>query len=346
MYRCAIVGVSGNRASGLAEAYRHVRRGRLVAISARTQDKLDAFGERFGVTARYTDYREMFEKEKPDLVHVNTPPNVRLEVFQAAEDAGVPAVLVEKPLAVQGEDYRAIRAFTQSCRVKIAINHQLHFHPRRQYLQRFVQDGKIGEVRFIEASARMNMAYQGTHSLQAIGAFNPDATAVSVFGQASGAQGLQESPKHHYAPDQCLAAISYDNGVSGILRCGLNAPHVIDGPVHLHKRVAVYGSRGHVTWTMWSWETYADGQHHAGRHQYYAEDILGQAAMTEAMFDWLADSRAVHPLNIQAALSDFGVVLAAYMGALQHAVVALPVEPVDHLVERLRARLSEGAPRT
>jgi len=343
MYKCAIVGVSGNRAPDLAEAYRHIRRGRLVAISARTPDKLDAFGDRFGVAARYTDYREMFEKEKPDLVHVNTPPNVRLEVFQAAEAAGVPAVLVEKPLAVQGEDYRAIRAFAETCAVKIAINHQLHFHPRRQYLQRFVQDGKIGEVRFIEASARMNMAYQGTHSLQAIGAFNPGAAPLSVFGQASGAQGLQESPKHHYAPDQCLAAISYDNGVSGILRCGLNAPHVIDGPVHLHKRVAVYGSRGHVLWTMWSWETYADGQHHSGRHHYYAEDILGQAAMTEAMFDWLADDHAVHPLHIQTALSDFGIVLAAYMSAIQHAPVALPVDPMDNLVDRLRARLSAEA---
>ena len=339
MYKCAIVGVSGTRAAGHAEAYRHVRRGRLVAISARTQDKLDAFGERFGVAARYSDYREMFEKEQPDLVHVNTPPNVRLEVFQAAEAAGVPALLVEKPLAVQGEDYRAIREFAATCKVKIAINHQLHFQPRRQYLQRFVEDGKIGEVRLIEASARMNMAYQGTHSLQAIGAFNPGATAVSVFGQVSGAQGLQESPKHHYAPDQCLASIAYDNGVSGVLRCGLNAPHVIEGPVHLHKRAAVYGSRGHVIWTMWSWETSSGGQLAMGRHDYYAEDILGQAAMTEAMFDWLADSRAAHPLNIQAALSDFGIVLGIYMSALQHAPVALPVAPADELVEQLRARL-------
>jgi len=343
MFKCAIVGVSGSRADGLAEAYRHVRRGRLAAVSARTPDKLDAFGERFGVAARYADYREMFEKEKPDLVHVNTPPTVRLEVFQAAEEAGVPAVLVEKPLAVQGEDFRAIRAFAQSCKVKIAINHQLHFHPRRQYLQRFVQDGKIGEVRFIEASARMNMAYQGTHSLQAIGAFNPGATPVSVFGQASGAQGLQETPKHHYAPDHCLAAIDYDNGVSGLLRCGLNAPHVIDGPVHLHKRVAVYGTRGHVTWTMWSWETNSDGRMAAGRHDYYDEDILGQAAMTEAMFDWLGDGRALHPLNIHAALSDFGIVLGAYMSALQHAPVQLPVEPPDGLMAQLRATLGAEA---
>ena len=341
MYKCAIVGVSGSRAAGLAEAYAHVRRGRLVAVSARTQDKLDAFGDRFGVVARYTDYAEMFEQEKPDLVHVNTPPNVRLEVFQAAEAAGVPALLVEKPLAIEGEDYCAIRAFAAVCKTKIAINHQLQFQPRRAYLQRFVQDGKIGAVRLIEASARMNMAYQGTHSLQAIGAFNPDAAATSVFGQVSGAEGLQESPKYHYAPDQTLAAIDYDNGISGLLRCGLNAPHVIDGPVHMHKRVAVYGTRGHIIWTMWSWETSADGHFAAGRHDYYAEDILGQAAMTEAMFDWLANDAARHPLNIQTALSDFGIVLGIYTSALRHAPAPLPIEPPDHLIEQLRAHFKE-----
>ena len=182
--------MGGNRATGLAEAYRHIKRGQLAAISTRRPDKLEEFGNRFEVKARYTDYREMFEQEQPDLVHINTPPSVRLEIFKSAEAADIPAVLVEKPLAIQGEDYLKIRDFAQTCRLKIAINHQLYFHPRRQILQRFVQEGKLGEVRFIEASARMNLAYQGTHSLQAIGAFNPIGKPTSVFGQVSGVEGL------------------------------------------------------------------------------------------------------------------------------------------------------------
>ena len=109
MYKCAIIGVSGGRARGLAEAYAHIERGALACISTRQRDKLDAFGERFGVAARYTDYREMFAKEKPDLVHVNTPPTVRLEIFEAAAAAGIPSIIVEKPLACQGEDFLAIR---------------------------------------------------------------------------------------------------------------------------------------------------------------------------------------------------------------------------------------------
>ena len=54
MYKCAIIGVSGGRAAGLAEAYAHVQKGRLAAVSTRTEENLHAFGERFGVCLLYT----------------------------------------------------------------------------------------------------------------------------------------------------------------------------------------------------------------------------------------------------------------------------------------------------
>ena len=60
-------------------------------------------------------------------------------------------------------------------------------------------------------------------------------------------------------------------------------------------------------WTMWSWEAGYDGKLESGVHEYGDEDILGQAAMTEAMFDWLEDEGAVHPLCLDAAMPDFAV---------------------------------------
>ena len=341
MLKAAIIAVSGWRARALADAYSHVKRAKLAAISTRQRDKLDAFGEHYGINSRYTDYREMFEKEKPDIVHVNTPPHVRLEIFKAAEAAGIAAVIVEKPLAIQAEDFLAIRAFAASKpRVKITINHQLQFHPRRQQLQNLVQDGAIGDLRLIDASSRMNLAYQGTHSLQAIGAFNPDGQPKSVFGQVAGGQGLLENVKQHYAPDQSLATIEYSNGVQASLRCGENAPQVQAGdPINKHKRVAVYGSRGYIHWTMFSWETLIDGVYQSGEHQFYEQDILGQAAMTEAMIDWLEDETTVHPLNLESAIGDFSVILALYTSALNRQVVEFPFEPESGLIDKLRAAL-------
>ena len=343
-YTCAIIGASGSRARGHADAFRFVKRGRLVAASSRNRAKLDEFCTEFGIERRFTDYREMLETARPDLVFVNTPPDVRLEILEAARNAGTPGLIVEKPLAIQGEDYRAILEFAGAAGEhragpKVAINHQLHFHPRRQALQRLVAGGGIGDVRFVEASSGMNLAYQGTHSLQAISAFLPGRSPVSVFGQASGTDGLADTPKKHFAPDESLASVKYEGGIDAVLRCGANAPRVGDGPIHAHKRIAVYGTKGAAHWTMWSWETLVEGIRDGGEHRYPDEDVRGQAAMTDAMLDWIEDDGAVHPLNLDAALVDFNVILGLYESSLHRKVVPLPVEPEDDLMARLRRAL-------
>ncbi len=340
MYKCAIIGVSGSRAHGHAEAYQHIKRGKLSAISTRNRENLDSFADKFQVSARYTDYREMFERERPDLVHVNTPPDVRLEVFRAANAAGIPALFVEKPLAIDVQDYLAIQDFAKDCQVKIAINHQLHFHPRRLALQKLVQDGKIGEIRFIDTSARMNLAYQGTHALQAVNGFNPQGAPIDVFGQVSGIKGLLPNRGQHFSPDQCVAQISFDNGIDTLLRCGTSAPSMGDERVSQHVRVAVYGTDGYIHWTMRSWELNHNGRTDSGAHIYAEENILGQALATEAMFDWLSDEKISHPLNLSHSLRDFNVILSIYMGALEHRVIALPSSPKQNLLASLRQRLS------
>lgn len=340
MYKCAIIGVGPNRARGLAEAYQHIGRGRLTAVSARTADHLTQFANEFAVEGRYTDYREMFESEKPDLVHVNTPPTVRLEVMEAAQAAGVSALIVEKPLAVEAEDYRAIRAFAAGSRLKVAINHQLHFQPRRFEFQQRVQDGQIGDLLSVDASCGMNLAYQGTHTLQAIGAFLPGRRPVQVFGQVSGAAGLVDTPRKHFAPDSAQAVINFDDGIQAHLQSGETAPRVGREGIHTHKRVAVYGTRGYVHWTMWSWEIGIDGRVESGVHEYPDEDILGQARMTEAMFDWMEEEGARHALNLDAALTDFNTVLGVYVSALERRPVTLPVEAPDGLIDRLRTALA------
>ena len=337
-YKCGIVGVSGGRANGHADAYAHIPRGKLACIATRNRENLDAFGARWSVDNRYTDYREMFEREKPDLVHVNTPPDVRLEVMEAAEAAGVGALIIEKPLAIQAEDYLAIGAFARGCKLKVAINHQLHFHPRRRRLQELVHDGAIGAVRFIDASARMNMAYQGTHVLQSVAAFHPQGIPSAIFAQVSGGAGLQESGRKHYAPDAAMVTIRYEDGASALLRCGANGVCALagDARVNVHKRLTVYGAEGFAHWNMWGWETFIRGKREKGSHNYPDEDILGQAAMTEATFDWLEDDSQLHPLNLDAALRDFHIVLKAYMSALHRREETLTSELRPGLIEALR----------
>ena len=341
-YRCAIVGVSGGRARGHAEAFAHMPRGKLEAVSTRTTENLRWFADRWAVPHAYTDYTEMFREQDLDLVLVNTPPDVRLEVLEAADLNGVRSVIVEKPLALQGEDWQALKRFAEQSSLKVAINHQLHYQPRRLALQALVRQGGIGSIHRLDASARMNMAYQGTHVLQAVQAFQTSPPVSVSTSLLRGAAGLEPNPRMHLAPDECEAEIRFADGSTAWFRCGTNAP--MDNPedtrISHHKQIAVIGEIGFVRWTMTRWETRQGDQHRHGTHDYHKEDIVGQANMCEAMFDWLEDDTAVHALNLDSALWDFRLMLAMYTSGLSGRSESLEGSPMPDLLAEMRSCLT------
>jgi hypothetical protein len=144
---------------------------------------------------------------------------------------------------------------------------------------------------------------------------------------------LQPNPRQHFAPDAPLATLDYSEGITALLRCGANSPKVLadDPRTHVHKRIGVYGSQGYVHWSMWSWEVGQAGRVEQGSHDYAAEDVLGQAALTEAMFDWLENDKAVHPLNLDVSLQDFAVMLNIYLSALRRDIRRLDGAESDAL---------------
>ena len=347
-YRSVIIGASGARARHHALAYRYQPRARLVAVSARTAAPRDKLAADYDVAARYDDYREMLARERPDVVHVNTPPSARLEVLEQVAAAGVPAAIVEKPVAIDGPDCAALVGFARTSPLQVAVNHQLHYHAPRRRLQRLVADGGIGEVRYVDAGSGMNAAYQGTHSLQAVFAFAGAARPTAVLAQAAGTDGLQPTPRAHYAPDDLLAAIDFAGGLRAVLRCGSGAPRQTDAPlaardqVWAHKRIAVYGERGHAIWSMWSWETLCDGRLQRGSHDYWEQDGPAQAALVGSVLHWIEHPDYRHPLALEQATEQYAVLLAAYRSALQRRAVTLPEATHEPVIEELRDAL--GAP--
>ena len=73
----------------------------LVALSDPRAEVMNRAGERYGVAAahRYRDYREMLEREQPDIVSVATQPEQRAAIVIHACEHGARAIYAEKPLA-------------------------------------------------------------------------------------------------------------------------------------------------------------------------------------------------------------------------------------------------------
>ena len=98
-YRSAIVGC-GPRGKHHAEVYPDIPNMDLIACCDLDGTRRDEFAKAFSIPATYADVDEMVANERPDVVHLVTQPDVRLDVIASAAEAGVAAVIVEKPLTL------------------------------------------------------------------------------------------------------------------------------------------------------------------------------------------------------------------------------------------------------
>ena len=84
----------------------------LVAMCDINRDALNNRADEYGVSSRYTDYEEMFAREKLDIVSVCTHAPLHAPIAIAAAKEGI-HVLSEKPLSV---DLEAADQMFTACR--------------------------------------------------------------------------------------------------------------------------------------------------------------------------------------------------------------------------------------
>ena len=345
MYKSAMLGCGG-RARAHADAYRFVKGGKLAAICDMNEELLTSFGDDFGISSRYTDLDEMLEKEKPDVLHIVTAPvlrgtnqRIRYSLMKQASDAGVPAAIVEKPIAVESEDWKQIAGLAEETRTKFVVNTQLNFHPQNLELKRDVAEGRIGEIKFIDASARSTPVDQAPHVLQLVSSYIDNSRPVRVLGQIAGKEQLdsaQPSPMH------AAGHVLYENGlhVSAAFGTGMGTLASDSESTVAHKRVFVVGTKGFVHWRFSSWErsTLAGG-YESGPLDYGEQDVVAQGNFTEAIFDWLDDENNVHPTHLKQSLAEFNLLLGIYYSGVTNQIIDLPFEPPDGLIDILREKL-------
>jgi predicted dehydrogenase len=333
-FRSAFLGC-GPRARAHALAYQHITRGQIVALCDLDEKRLGPFGDEFAPSATpYADLDQMLENEKPDLVHCVTDPTIRVPLMTRLSDAGVPGVIVEKPVCIGADDYKALRKLDAETGTKFVVNHQLRHHPRFLELLADVQEGKIGEVRCIDASCRLPMSGQGCHVLDLMFAFNGYARAKTVFGASSGYDDINGT---HPSPKAAESLITFENGVRAMLMAGEGAPEFEEGARHMHKRIAVYGTHGFRHWRMSGWErSLPDGTVERGPLVYADEDVIGQANHTNAMFDWLEDDGKAHPCILATSLVEWLVILAGYASTVEARAIEMPFDPPDDLLDQFK----------
>lgn len=98
----------------------------VTAICTRNQSKLDETGEKYGIKARYTDYRQMLDDGEFDAVCVATPDFAHFAPVKAALEAGK-HVLCEKPFTTELREADELLALSRARGdqvLQVAFNHR------------------------------------------------------------------------------------------------------------------------------------------------------------------------------------------------------------------------------
>ena len=117
-----------------------------VAICDLDAERLALVGDHFGIAARYDDVARMVQEERLDGVIVATPHVAHRAPALAALGVGA-HVMVEKPMATNGPDARAIEAAAASAGRQVMVPTGYNFTNFTARAAAMVRNGRIGTIR-------------------------------------------------------------------------------------------------------------------------------------------------------------------------------------------------------
>ena len=165
----------------------------VVAACDADEAKLQAFGERWGVSALYADVDEMMRQEQPDIVSICTHTAIRHEVALQVIAHGPKAIFLEKPLA---ETLRQCDDIIAGCRERglvAAVNCSRRWEPSWTRARQLIGEGVIGQLLCVTAFCGGGLSHMGSHLLDLVRYLVDDAPVAWVSGHVPGLEGADDT---------------------------------------------------------------------------------------------------------------------------------------------------------
>ncbi len=112
---------------------------------------------RYGIPNHYDDIDRMLAAEKPDVVHITTPPQSHLMLAMKAMDAGA-HVYVEKPLTLNHADSKRLVDHAVACGKKLTIGYSYLFDPPAVRMREMITEGVLGDPIHIDSVYGYNLS--------------------------------------------------------------------------------------------------------------------------------------------------------------------------------------------
>ena len=181
----------------------------------------DAYRAKWGIETLYEDYREMVERERPDLVSICTSARPRaqvlLDVIEIGASRGLKGIWAEKPLCISLDEGDQMVEACRKAGIVFAVGCSRNWSPYYDRMRELVDSGELGELLQIVSQGEAFVSHNGSHLLAL--------TNRLVGGRVKWVFGHMDSDENT-ASDNDLQGngyLHYENGVQGFVRmmpCG------------------------------------------------------------------------------------------------------------------------------
>jgi UDP-N-acetylglucosamine 3-dehydrogenase len=234
--RLAVIGL-GRMGQNHTRVLREMKGVELRAVCDQSAGALESMSKKFDVKG-YESWREMLEKEPLDAAIIAVPTRGHLEVAQGALAHGL-HVLVEKPIATNLAEGRALVEAAQRSGMLLAVGHVERFNPAVRELRRRMDTGDIGRVFQVQAQ-RLGPFPERVRDVGVVidlATHDLDVMRTVLGSEVDRLHAETEQRIHTEHEDMLNALLRFENGVVGVLQVNWLTPTKI-------RRFSVLGEGG------------------------------------------------------------------------------------------------------
>ncbi len=256
----AILGCSDIAWKRVAPGIRDGERGRLVAFHSRSAARAEGFARDLGAEYGSDSLARVLDDPRVEAVYVATEVERHRELTVAALAAGK-HVLVEKPMALDADECRAMIAASERAGRYLSAAYYARHLPKAQVMERVIREGRLGQV--VRVVIR-NLGYYnpepadpkywrvagraGGNMLADVGSHRLD-LAVYFLGPPARVAGMMDRLiMDHPACDTETALVRFRSGAHGVAMAGSNIPNAGSPGTTME----IYGTEGALLTDPWS----------------------------------------------------------------------------------------------
>jgi predicted dehydrogenase len=142
MLKIGIVGC-GKIADQHVDAIHRIPDCEVVALCDREPLMAKQLGERFGISACFSELSEMLEAARLDVVHITTPPQSHYSLAKQCLESGS-HVYLEKPFTITAGEAESLIRLAERRDLKITAGHNLQFTPETLEMRQLLAQGFLG----------------------------------------------------------------------------------------------------------------------------------------------------------------------------------------------------------